>query len=71
MSLGTSPGTPPERTLAMLRFLRKAAELLEKEINEDGTAPPWVLDKINQAAISMGVAVNYAKRARAARKGEA
>jgi hypothetical protein len=52
------------KSLAMkLRYIRKAAELLEEEMTKS-ELPPWVARSVNQAAALMGTAVSYVKFAR-------
>ena len=51
--------SPQEQTIKALRYLRRASELVEARILEDGEAPPWVQAKIQESALHLGMAVSY------------
>lgn len=51
--------SPSEAAAARLRYICKAAEVVQAQLEKDGDLPHWVLDRINQAAQSMGMAVSY------------
>lgn len=51
--------SPTEQASSRLRYICRAAEVIEKHLGEEGELPPWVLDRINQSAQLMGMAVSY------------
>lgn len=51
--------SPAEAAEARLRYICKAAEVVQAQLEKEGDLPHWVLDRINQAAQSMGMAVSY------------
>ena len=54
--------TPRERTLLALRYLQRTARKLEKDIEAGAELPSWVLVRIDQSAVALGMAANYMKR---------
>ena len=52
-----------EQAAATLRYLRKAAEALEKHADAEGNLPPWVINKIQESAQNLGMAVSYLRYA--------
>jgi hypothetical protein len=61
-------GTPRENALSALRYIRKAALLLEKSIEGGAPVPGWVLGRITQAAGFLGSAVAYVKQSKGGRR---
>ncbi len=51
--------TPAEQAGARLHYICRAAEVIEKHMNEEGDLPHWVLERVNQSAQLMGMAVSY------------
>jgi len=51
--------TPAEQAGARLQYICRAAEVIEKHMNEEGDLPHWVLERVNQSAQLMGMAVSY------------
>jgi hypothetical protein len=51
--------SPKEVAEARLRYICKAAEVVQAQLEGGDSVPHWVLDRINQAAQSMGMAVSY------------
>lgn len=56
------PQEDTAQTLAALRYMRRAARALEAEIEAGRTLSPWVVEKIQQAAILVGMAMNYTSK---------
>ena len=50
---------PTDEVNTKIQYLKKAVDLLESHMRDKQTPPPWVVDRINQAAIAMGMAVSY------------
>ena len=52
---------PRARTLLTLRYIKKAAESVELYLEgvEEDAVPTWVLERINQAATSLGAALSF------------
>ena len=55
--------TPVEQAVVMLRYFRKASEVVEAYILKTGHVPPWIFGRIQQAALNLGMAVSYAQNA--------
>lgn len=56
--------SPTDEVAAKLLYIRKALELVDGYFRETkDPAPPWVIDRLNQAAMSMGMAVSYVQYA--------
>jgi hypothetical protein len=51
--------SPVKQAAPKLRYICKASEVIEKHLAEEGDLPHWVLDRVNQAAQLMGIAVSY------------
>ena len=51
--------SPSEQATARLRYICKAATVVETHVAGKEELPPWVLDRLNQAAQLMGMAVSY------------
>jgi hypothetical protein len=51
--------SPVGNTVQTLRYLRKAADAVEKQVVAADDAPPWVQAKVREAALSLGMAVSY------------
>lgn len=51
--------TPAEQAAGRLRYICRAAEVIQAHMDENGELPPWVLDRVNQSAQLMGMAVSY------------
>lgn len=53
-----------QQTLAQLRYLKRAAELLEARLKKEGSLPSWVKSRIARASIEVSVAASYDKHLR-------
>lgn len=51
-----------ERTITNLRYLIKAAELLEQHVESHADVPAWVLERIHIASVNLGMAVSYMRK---------
>jgi hypothetical protein len=51
--------TPSERAAGNLRYLKKAADRLERQLRQEVDVPQWVQDRIYSAASDLGMAVSY------------
>lgn len=51
--------TPSARATANLRYLKKAAEHLERQLRQEADVPQWVQERIYSAASDLGMAVSY------------
>ena len=60
----TNSGTPRDKTVAALRYIRKASVVLERAIDGGVPMPGWVLSRITQCAGMMGTAVSYVSSAK-------
>lgn len=54
--------TPVEKTLAALRYIRKAVDLIEVYVEETGELPSWVTAKVYGAAKDLGMSVSAIKK---------
>jgi len=55
----SQPTTKKDRLVSALRYIQKAAALLEKYVSKGGTTPSWVDDAIVQAAANLGTGISY------------
>lgn len=60
--------TPAEKTLAALRYIRKAADLIEAHVEETGELPSWVTAKVYAAGRDLGMGVSAIKQVQQRRK---
>jgi hypothetical protein len=47
------------RTLSQLRYLQKAASVLETQLLTDKDLPLWVKNRITKSAAELGIATSY------------
>lgn len=47
------------RTLAHLRYVKKAADMLEKQLRQDADLPSWVKARITKSAAELSIASSY------------
>lgn len=51
--------TSSEKTKAALRYIRKAVDIIERHVEQEGTAlPAWVITRIMTAGRALGVVVS-------------
>lgn len=60
--------TPTEKTLAALRYIRKAVGLIEAHVEQTGELPPWITTKVVGAARELGMSVSAVKQLQKRRK---
>ena len=60
--------TPTEKTLAALRYIRKAVDIIEAYVEETGELPSWVTAKVSGAARDLGMSVSAIKQLQQRRK---
>ena len=60
--------TSVEKTLAALRYIRKAVDLIEAYVEETGELPSWVTTKVYGAAKDLGMCVSATRQLRQRRK---
>jgi hypothetical protein len=54
--------TATEQVTATLRYLCKAAEAIEAHVAATGEVPPWVYDRVQRAAVNLGMAASYTQK---------